>query len=647
MKKRVIIILVSVVLCLGIVGGIFAFLAMQKEDEPPTVNTGYTRELVESLGLCFTEGKVTNLAPEALASRFKDYTDMGLKTIRHETGWVSFSKGSWAMSGDSQTILQAAVDAGLRLKLVLPTISNPQTWVTGNPASQMRNYNGAAAVNTLSYWYDGIYDYTTDAINCQLAQLKELGFLDDLDALVVDFGPAAEPLYPAAWTQGGSLDNPNNAATSMWCYDDNAVADFKATMLTKYGSIEQVNEAWGTNLSSMDMYEMPKPGTVSGQQWEDILTWYLESKREFVEKQIQIFKEAVNTHTDGRVQLILYMPGSSFTQAEWDECIQKGDATFSMLIGCENEFMVQMADKYGCLLQFTGLPGIEPLKQIRQWMYTNGYGDIPVFGENYADLSSSQDPEALYQTIEDFNLAGIDYTFTKFLCNDDGVTLSDIGHKMAATLPKIAEFIHKTDFSKAPYMLTVPEAKPEGDILALHTKLISTPDLSASARARIATFDYQIQEGDVLEYDVKISVPSNGFGFIDGVVSDAGTLRSMIYCVDQFGITAAAAGQSLAVQAGGKWVHRILSLDIPYCSHNSSINTTGKILRDINLLAQPIMINGAFAADEISVYYDNIVITNNGEVKLVIFQSGTDLKEYQVQDQWNLTAEIKIETYTP
>lgn len=633
-------------LCLILCIVMLSAMLVQCTPKDPNAPT-YTREMVESLGLCFTEGKVTNLRPADLEKRFQDYVDMGLKTIRLETGWVSFSKGKWTLSGESRTVIEAAIAKGLRLKLVCPTISQPQTWITSNPQSQMRNYNGVAAVNTLSYWYDGIYEYTTDAINCQLQKLDELGFLEHMDALVVDFGPAAEPLYPAAWTQGGSLDNPNNAATSMWCYDDNAVADFKATMLEKYGSIEKINAAWGTNLSSMDAFQMPKPGTVKGQQWGDILTWYLESKREFVEKQIQIFKEAVNEYTDGRVQLILYMPGSSFTQAEWEENIETGSATFPMLIGCENEFMVEMADKYGCLLQFTGLPGIEPLKQIRQWMYTNGYGDIPVFGENYADLASSQEPEALYQTIEDFNLAGIDYTFTKFLCNNDGVTLSAIGKEMQKTLPKIAEFIRNADFSQVPYLLTVPEAKPEGDVLALNAKLDnSTEDWEALARCRIAMAEYQIQEGDVLEYDVKISVPYNGFGFVDGQVAETGALRNMVYCVDQFGVLAGG-NESLAMVAGGKWTHRILGIDIPYCSYNTNVNTTGKVLRDITLLLQPHKINGAFGYEEVTVYYDNIMITNNGEVKLVIFQSKDDLKMCDVVDQWNVTVAVRVEPYSP
>lgn len=601
---------------------------------------------VEDIGLCFTEGHIANRTLEAIAKRMEDYAAMGLKTLRYETQWVSLSKGHWYLSGESQDALQAAIDAGLRLKLISPTIMSPQSWVTNDPAALMMNYNGMAAANTLSYWYEGVYDYTSDAINCQLAQYEELGILDYVDALIVDFGPAGEPLYPAAWTQTGNLENPDNAATSMWCYDENAVADFKQTMLEKYGTVEKINAAWGTSLGSMDEFQMPMPGTVKGQQWEDILTWYLESKREFIEKQIQIFQEAVNTHTGGRIRLILYMPGASFTQAEWDECVENGTATFAMLIGSENEFMVEMADKYDCLLQFTGLPGIESLKQVRQWMYTNGYGDIPVYGENYADYASSWDPEALYQVIEDFNLAGLDYTFTKFLYEDDGVTPSDVFSKMAQTLPKIQEFIGQTDFAQAPYLLTVPQAQPEGDVLKLRVRLNgNTTDLSANIRIRIALQEYRIEEGDVLEYDVKLSVPSNGFGFVDGNVEGAGNLQTMIYCVDQFGILASPS-DSLAVQAGGQWVHRIVGIDIPYCTYNESMNTTGKILKDLTLIAQPRKINGQFPYEEVTVWYDNIVITNNGEVKLVIFRSEEDLQMKQTLDTKNAIAELTVTTYS-
>ena len=618
-------------------------------DTKPTEPTAtWDKELLTSLGLCFTEPYVTTAGQLGYHLRFERYAQMGIKTIRIETVWNSQGKGDWSIDPMTNTILQTAIDEGLRLKLISPTIMSPEAWVLEDPDAWLYSHDGTKAINTLSYWYDGLYEYTEDAINGQLEEYERLGILDHIDALIVDFGPAGEPLYPAAWTQGAGLENPENEATKMWCYGDNAVADFKATMMEKYGSLEAINKAWGMKLASMADFRMPKPGDVKGQQWEDVLTWYLESKREFIDKQIQIFKKAVETHTDGRVQLILYMPGASFTQGEWDECVETGTATFAVRIASENEFLVEMADKYGCLLQFTGLPSIASLKQVRQWMYTNGYGHIPVFGENVASLGASQSPEGLYQTIEDFNLAGIDYTFTNYLWNEDWVTLSDIGTAMEDTVPKIADFIGRADFAQAPYMLVLQDAKPEGDVLAVYTKLNQNFGANTAIwRCRIALPEYEIQEGDVLEYDVMISVPSNGFGFVDGIVTNAPALRSQPFCVDQFGVAADGTG-SLAPLAGGQWVHRILGIDVAYNTDNMNRNTTGKVLRDLCLLAQPRKLNGSFAYESVSVYYDNIVITNNGEVKAVIFRSGADLKmDPKTTDQEGMTAAIKVEQFEP
>lgn len=581
-------------------------------------------EVLDSLGLCFTEGHFANRTEEAVRQRCKEYAAMGLKTLRVETAWVSLMQGSWIMSGETEYTLKAAVDAGLRLKLISPTIMMPQSWVTNDPDSALVDQNGMKAVNTLSYWYDGIYDYTRDAIEGQLAVYEEMGFLDDIDALIVDFGPAGEPLYPSAWTQTGNLEDPNNETTGLWCYGENAVADFRTEMLEKYGSIDKVNEAWGTNYTSMDEYQMPMPGTVKGTQWGDILTWYVESKREFVEKQIQVFQEAVEKYSDGRIQLILYMPGASYSEAEWNENVAAGTATFAMRIASENEFMVQMADKYGCLLQFTGLPGIGPLKQVREYMYANGYGHIPVFGENYADYASSCDPVALYKVIEELNLAGIDYTFSKFLYEDNGVTHSAIYPIMEQALPMIDAFVKETDHNVVPATLSQAEPAPEGDALILDLTLDDTIDSDiAQLYMSLEGLLYEIQPGDVLEYDVKISVPARGYGFVDADMLVGGTLREVVYCTDQFGATVHPQSD-LSLHAGGQWMHRVINLDVPYSTYNPALNTTGKTMQNLLLSCQPYRVNGSFDYTEVTVYYDNIRITNGGEVKLNIFTNAGD-----------------------
>lgn len=603
------------------------------------------KETLVSLGLCFTEGQFVNRTEEAVKQRCADYVSLGVKTMRYETSWASLSKGDWIMSGETEYTLRAAVDAGLRLKLISPTIMMPQSWVTMEPDSTLVDANGMKSVNTISYWYDGIYEYTEDAINSQLEIYKEKGFLDSIDALVVDMGPAGEPLYPAAWTQTGNLENPNNEATSLWFYGENATADFREKMIEKYGSIQAVNEAWGTSFGSMEDYEMPKSGTVKGKQWEDILTWYLESKHVFIEKQIQIFKEAVKKYSDGRIQLILYMPGASFTQAEWKQHVAAGTASFAMQIGCDNEFIADMAYKYGCLLQFTGLPAPRALKQVRQYMYENGYGDIPVFGENYADYASSNDPVALYDEIAELHLAGIDYTFSKFLYEDDGLTHSSIYPLMEKALPKIQKFISNADFSDVPDTLSLEKPAPEGDALVMKVKL--NGNLQGDVGQfyfSIDNLNYEIQKGDVLEYDVKLSVPACGYGYVDSDVTGSGPLRDNQYVSDQYG-QSVHPQNDLSAYAGGQWMHRVIGLDISYSTYNTYYNTTGKTMSNLLLEAQPYKENGVFDYKEVIAYYDNIRITNNGEVKLVIFKEGSDfdMGNTSVQRVYGVTASVTVE----
>ena len=619
------------------------------EEPSKTESGGSTIEKasVESIGLCFTEGGFSNRTQEAVKARFRQYAEMGVKTVRYETTWVSLSKGSWSLSAEAADTLQAAVDAGLRLKVISPTIMSPQTWVTLDPDAAMVDYNGVRAINTISYWYDGIYEYTADAINCQLQEYEELGLLDSIDALVVDFGPAGEPLYPAAWTQSGNIENPENENTTMWCYGENAVADFRKKMQEKYGGIEKANEAWGTAYASFEAFAMPKPGEVKGALWEEIFDWYLQAKRTFIEKQIQIFQEAVNRHASGRIQLILYMPGASFTEAEWRQHMEAGTASFAMQIGSENEFIVQMADKYDCLLQFTGLPGITSLKQIRQYMYSNGYEDIPVFGENYADYASSNDPEGLYRVIQEFNLAGLDYTFAKFLYEEDGTTKSAIFPKMEEAVPLIADFIGSVDYTAIPYSLRRVEARPEGDVLSLRVHIdISTAADFASLTYTLAELGYEIQDGDLLEYDVMISEPMLGFGSIDGAINGAGLIRDNLYITDQYGIQAHPQGE-LSVQSGGIWSHRVLGLSVPYSTYNQAMNTPGKVLQNLSLSAYPRKINGRFAYTDVTVYYDNIVITNNGKLKLEIFRSNDDLIQQNMvlTNSSSLNCSLSVEQY--
>lgn len=90
-------------------------------------------------------------------------------------------------------------------------------------------------------------------------------------------------------------------------------------------------------------------------------------------------------------------------------------------------------------------------------------------------------------------------------------------------------------------------------------------------------------------------------------------------------------------------MHRIIGIDIPYCSYDATKNTTGKILKDLSLIAQPTKINGNFTYHDVIVFYDNIVISNKGKVKLAIFENHEDVVENIVISKHNAEVEVLVE----
>lgn len=73
------------------------------------------------------------------------------------------------------------------------------------------------------------------------------------------------------------------AEPAYWCGDDYARADFRKAMLRKHGSIEKINEAWGSEFKTES--DIAMPDTVNAQssfssskqarrQWVDFIDWY-------------------------------------------------------------------------------------------------------------------------------------------------------------------------------------------------------------------------------------------------------------------------------------------------------------------------------------------------------------------------------------
>ncbi|MCL1792891.1 MAG: hypothetical protein FWG34_03385 [Oscillospiraceae bacterium] len=164
-----------------------------------------------------------------------------------------------------------------------------------------------------------------------------------------------------------------------------------------------------------------------------------------------------------------------------------------------------------------------------------------------------------------------------------------------------------------------PKADPSGAYLK-HTVDVKREDGERLAYNLLdfKKIDYVIQEGDMLEYDVTISLDEAGWGHIDGIVTggQGGTLRDAPGMEDQNGIPMHC-GRDISEYAYENWYHRIINLALP------DINV-GATITYIQLACHP-------ENDEIEehcvILYDNIVITNNGEVKLVIFKDEADWPE--------------------
>ena len=352
--------------------------------------------------------------------------------------------------------------------------------------------------------------------------------------------------------------------------------------------------------------------------WRDTLTWYRDVKREFMAKQVDIFKAAASDFGLGDRHLILYLPGADYTDAQWEACVSTGNAISQIKIGGDNNFIVRLAAEKGCLLQYTGINDDYSLRLLRGYMYENGYGAIPVFGENAGDPVSAGDPARLAEIIKEQKLWGIDYTHSRMLYGGDGITHSALFDIVKSIIPGLAGYLRSVDISVMPEPLAAQAASPEGDVLRMDVSF-DKPDGEKLAFIfmRIAAVDFKVKKGDTLEYDVRLSADMQGLGAVDGIFSDGTTMRDNYGMRDKAGIPVHP-NADLSDHAFPDWHHRVIELG------NSS--SDGATLREVMLAAHPESKDGAFTAAEVTVFYDNIVIKRGGEVVLEIFRDLGDVK---------------------
>jgi len=147
---------------------------------------------------------------------------------------------------------------------------------------------------------------------------------------------------------------------------------------------------------------------------------------------------------------------------------------------------------------------------------------------------------------------------------------------------------------------TVDVDKPEGETLSYNY-------------VNFKLMDYVIQEGDVVEYDVYISLDEAGWGAIDAKADTQwGEMRDSA-AVDSDG-SGIHTGVNIAEYAFEQWYHRALLI-----GENDGL--VGFTMEYFQICSHP---NNGELQYSAYVLYDNIVITNNGEVKYVVFKDEAD-----------------------
>jgi hypothetical protein len=390
---------------------------------------------------CISETGAYNMqSPDLILQRFKLFQGLGVDIVRSSLVWedMESTPGKWA-GGRFLTYSQLAVQCGFKLKMNFNTLSGAPFWFyNAHPDIRMTNQAGIRSHHTLSFWYPKIHEVVAEVTDHMFKVLSEHPeIVAKLEFIDLDFGPASEPIYPAAWT----LDKADEEASNetFWCYDVHAQADFRNKMTAKYGDIFRVNAEWNTKYKSWNEVVIPNPGTQPGPFWNDVLTWYRDSKRDFILWQIQNFKTAMAKYLPKPIKLILYVPGSHYTDKDWRQAVATGAGNGHIALMCDSIFLLETAKKEHCWLQYTGSSDEPEVKALREYMDAHGLGHIPLWGENAGITRVAIDPLQLADVVIKYNLFGLDYTHSRFVLKDDMVTPNEIFPKLKEAYAEIKQ----------------------------------------------------------------------------------------------------------------------------------------------------------------------------------------------------------------
>jgi hypothetical protein len=399
--------------------------------------------------------------PDNIKNRLELYKSIGVDVIRTHFFWNEPSEGAEWDTSNVSTWYNVAKNYDFKLKMILCVMQSPPAWVFEKyPDARLIDQNGVSAKNTFNFWYPDLYKVIDEKTAKLFSIMKQLGIIDKMYYVIPDLGPAGEPIYPHTWSTG-------NPECTFWCYNPTAHKDFRNKMEAKYKNIDEANKIWNTDFKSWDDVKVLQPKTKPGPYWNDVLTWYRDSKREFIKWRI----DNVKKYTDKKI--LIYVPGQHWTEKEWQEAVDSGAGNDSLRIMTDTEFLIDIAAEKNCDIQFTGLEGYQEAKYIKDYVDKKGYKNMRIWGENAGEYGAVEPIERMAKTAISNEYFGIDLQSTNYIMEADGVTPNKVFPKFAEACKMIKLYWSDLRIAISPYDISKSLILPDKVSQEYEVKLVN------------------------------------------------------------------------------------------------------------------------------------------------------------------------------